>query len=118
MAGQPVTRANLVGIIMVFTVTLTALTKQMPNLENQVNNTNNNVETIVIKIRVLKKKNHTKKMLIVIDVCRCFNVTSVPENKQVKMVAIRMKVLLLSGGITLLFRGRGKEKGQSDLGEE
>ncbi|KAI5382312.1 Rop guanine nucleotide exchange factor 11, variant 6 [Lathyrus oleraceus] len=104
MGDQLVTRADLEGITADFTVALAILTKQMENLANQVNNVNNNgnqrrdrgrrmklgfreVSTVImlllLKIKILKKKNATRK--------RFFDVMGAPENKQVKMVAIRMK---------------------------
>lgn len=53
-----------------------------------------------------------------IDVEKFFDVMNVLEKIQVKIVTIRLRVLLQSVGISLLFIGRGKGKDLSELDEE
>lgn len=51
-----------------------------------------------------------------LDVDRYFNVMGILENKQVKIVAIRLKSIHVVWWDKLVFRG--KEKGRLDLGKE
>ncbi|KAI5413200.1 hypothetical protein KIW84_057709 [Lathyrus oleraceus] len=118
MGDQLMTREDLERTITTFTTTLTTLTEQMTTLEYQVKTATttgiskeiweknilgfHEAETVVLlffKIQFLKKKNHMRKRMIglkefldwQIEVDRFFKVMGIHENKQVKMVVIRLK---------------------------
>ncbi|KAI5415316.1 hypothetical protein KIW84_040674 [Lathyrus oleraceus] len=111
MRDQSVTIANLERIIVTFTTVLTALTEQMTTLATKVNNVNNNRNLrrdkeenklglcednhdyrVKVDIMLFYRTMGVEEFLdwkIVID--RFFDVMGVPENKQVKMLTIRLK---------------------------
>ncbi|KAI5408118.1 hypothetical protein KIW84_054093 [Lathyrus oleraceus] len=131
-----VTRADLEGISPAFTVTLTALTKQMVNLENELNNTNNNENQRRDKggehVKIMRGGNNHRAVIVeslssqeeehykedVVD-HGFFDVMGIHENRQVKMVAIMLESIdVVWWDKRVVKRQRQKGMGQLELGEE